>query len=148
MALEIGGGITLGGGISLTVESGGGGGSSTEITGTATILNAFGPYYGAAYPDSPPSGQLTSTANCMSGIQKGPSNFVLFFNIGTFGPFTINTSGINGNPNISFTFNGVTATPDSGPANPPPYISWTFNGDPFNTLSIVGQTLPFTVTLL
>lgn len=45
MALEIGAGITLGGGISLTVESGGGGGGATTYTNSSTTFlgNGDGP---------------------------------------------------------------------------------------------------------
>lgn len=146
MALEIGSGITLGGGISLTVESGGGGGISLgsfvdtmvddkgDVTyGVRTGLDSFGVLrlvYNPMFEDT----RLVPIEGTYSGYTVSGTSESAAFYVGA----TQITS-------ISLTVDGITATIVLGS----PWLGvYTVSGDPFLLVSKTGQTLAASMTFL
>lgn len=149
MALEIGGGITIGGGISVAVPSGGGG--AADVTGNATIaLSGVTSNYGSANDSSGGYGLLTATPAALKYLildVAGNNTWILFIQ-GTAGSLTTTTTAVNGHTVISATCNGVTASSTGSPFNLGGlYLRFTFTGDPFGLAAAVGTTLPYSITL-
>ena len=158
MALIIGGGITIGGGVSLVPEAGGGGGNLGSITVASRPCTDGGSGTGTEYGASNGTylfggnqsafGTVTGGTALLSTI-KGTSGFfgpfVAFqLNLidGSYSGFTVVDGAINGDLATprSFTVGGITATCD-GSGIPGYYY---FNGDPFDLENKVGQTLSVT----
>lgn len=159
MALEIGGGITLGGGISLTVESGGGGGGGGGNLGSVTVTTSSyndgmstGTLYGASAMTGTmidPFGTLTGAALRIYYFSPYGGSTQLFFTDGTYSGFTVVNGAINGDTTNSqtFTIGGVSATLIVQSSGPSSYRYFAAGTDSFNLQSKVGQTLAIDVTI-
>jgi len=147
--MEIGAGITIGGGITLAASAGGGGGGGADVTGSAEILSAVG-NYGAAKGNVGGYGTLTATPDAIQFFQYNTSfstTFMMFIE-GTTGGLTVSTTDINGHTAVSVTCNGATVTSSGSPVNMGGvYLRFEFTGDPFGIVAATGSTLPFSVTL-
>ena len=159
MAITIGSGISIGGGISFVSEAGGGGaGNLGSITVASRPCTDGGPgstgtEYGASNGtylfggNQSAFGTVTGGTALLSTI-KGTGFFGPFVSFqlnlidGSYSGFTVVDGAINGDlaTSRSFTVGGITATCDvSGiPAH------YYFNGDPFDLENKVGQTLSVT----
>ena len=148
--MEIGAGITIGGGITLEVPSGGGGGGTPDVSGNATIaLSGVTSNYGSADDSSGGYGVLTATPAAIKYLiySVTGSETWLMFKQGTFGGLTINTTDVNGHTSTNMTCNGATASSTGAPGSVGPYLRFVFTGDPFGLASADGTTLPYSVTL-
>src|SRR5512137_228253 len=105
MAIVIGSGISIGGGISVDAPAAGGGGGSHMVTGTFNFgYTGMGNRWGTAY------GSTSLVPNdIVNSIEYNvDSNFTAFYLYsGTFGSYTINGTGVNGNSTLSVTIDGV-----------------------------------------
>ena len=136
MAIEIGGGITIGGGISVVATPP----AAAMISGTMTMG-----YSGMGNEWAANRGSFSFTPsgifNDMSYIVGGDITKVYLI-VGTVGLYTISGTGINGNPTLSVTIDGVTQTTsdlfDGGAA-----IVWNFTGNPFG----LDNSNPHTVSM-
>jgi hypothetical protein len=146
MALEIGGGITIGGGVSVLVEAGGGGGialgsfvdtfvddKGTVSYGSQNALTSFGVviYYD---PNLFQSTLIRPIAGTYTGYTASGSGESAAFYVGG-----IQQTG------IILTVGGITQTLL---LNSPWLGQYSINGDPFLLVSKVGQTLAASMTFV
>lgn len=145
MAFEIGAGITIGGGITLEIPAaggggGGGGGDTAMVSGT--ITPGFNPM-GGIYQTNLYGSSSMSPTGIFNNIAYNGSATIIYLNEGTFGSYTINTSGINNNSTLSVTIDGVTETStDLGSVGSDPrFITWVFTGNPFSINNTTSHTI-------
>lgn len=140
MALEIGAGITLGGGISLVVEGGAGGGGNELATGTITVGTQINRYGWAA-------GQFGDSTFSMMGpvitivYDSAFPRTEVGFLTGTYGSVVIDFETVDGETSITAVIDGITETltmDGSGKA--------IIANDPFDLANKVGQTLNVSIT--
>ena len=161
MAITIGSGISIGGGISFGSEAGGGGGGNL---GSITVASA-------PWPDGAPNG-TTYGANGLAadyyfpvfgtvtggtgqlvhytGFDFGPQDqgWLILVN-GSYSGFTVSGGAINGitsGPGLSqsFTIGGVTATISGNDGGGNFSGRYSFFGDPFGLDTKLGQTIDVT----
>ena len=162
MALEIGGGITIGGGISVVAEAGGGGGGNL---GSITVASAPWPNGGAPSGTTyganglaadyyfPVFGTVTGGTGQLvhyTGFEFGPQDqgWLILVN-GSYSGFTVSGGAINGitsGPGLSqsFTIGGVTATISGNDGSGNFSGRYSFSGDPFGLDTKLGQTIDVT----
>lgn len=141
MALEIGGGITFGGGIEISSTSGGGG---AAITGTMTVATDSTSFWGGGGPLG--SGSLSLTPAAVNGIVyvSGSNVTIVQFNAnGTYGSVTLDGSGLNGFTAINVVVN---SDPRSGIMQFGSAWQLILSGDPWNLQGIVGQTVAVSIS--
>lgn len=140
MALEIGAGITLGGGISLTVEGGAGGGGNELATGTITVGNQIDRYGWSAGQFGDSTFSIMGPVVAIIYDSAFPRTEVRFLT-GTYGSVVIDFDTVDGETSITAVVDGITET-------------LTMNGsgiaiianDPFDLANKVGQTLNVSIT--
>jgi hypothetical protein len=128
MALEIGGGIIIGGGITVAPEAA----VVSMVTGTFSLV--YTPMGNRWYSNTFAGATLSLTPNTIvNGIEYAVTSDYTIFNLfaGTFGSYTIDSSGVNGNPTLSVTIDGITQTA-SVPVDLGGIIQWLFFGNPFS----------------
>ena len=156
MAITIGSGIQIGGGISFGVDTGGGGGGGggggpVTITGTFEVGEFLfnNTFIGAIYPSPPPGlGLLTDQTpfGILNQITKQSDNTTIVgFNEGTYGSATVNLGNINGLTNVSITIDGITQTRTLEYNGQTRAVPWP--SDVFSLATKVGQTLSFTINI-
>lgn len=150
MAIEIGPGISIGGGISFIP---GGGGGLSPITGSFQVgQNVFASeIHGAAENPAPGMGNFNSITP--SGIMNylaydSIANQTYFFlNRGTFGSYTVANTTINGSSLVNVNVGGTAQNLNIGDTGGN-LTGVTISGDTFNLPARNGQTLVLTVTVL
>ena len=137
MAIEIGGGITIGGGISVVEEAGGGG---ALITGTITVGDGGGQQ---GYNSGGGIGSANlSPAGAVTAIAYNGSSTQIALASGTYGNVTIVFgSNINGSPTFTLTVDGI-AQPAAMSV-----MGISLAGDPHGLASKVGQTLTVSLAI-
>jgi len=156
MAITIGSGIQIGGGISFDVGTGGGGGGGggggpVTITGTFEVGQFFfdANFVGAQYPSPAPGlGYLSdqTPGGILNQIVKLSDNTTIVgFNEGTYGSATVSSGTINGLTNISVTIDGITQTSTLEYNGQTRAVPWP--SDVFSLATKVGQTLSFTINI-
>lgn len=119
MALEIGGGITLGGGISLTVESGGGGGGSTYSVNTDYNDGTSGGPAGIELIQSGPTIFLALDSSRWSN----PAGFAALYALTTGGTFVVTmpaTSATTYTITLAEAWSGSSSSPFTTVTSSPP----------------------------
>lgn len=156
--MEIGAGITIGGGITLQVESGGGGGggggafvTGTLTVGSDTVVSPPQEYYGYGTAPGGTFGSYSSTPSSMFRtimyLYMGAFKQTLIsFEPGTYGSTVISATQIDSKTNIDITIDGVTlsTTLQAGMDNP---LAVDSSVDYFGLAGKIGQTLNFTMTM-
>ena len=136
MAIEIGSGISIGGGISFESEAGGG----ALITGTITVATN-GSQWG--YNFGTPLGSASlSPAGAVTAIDFNGSSTQIALPGGTYGAVTIvfGTS-INGSATFTLTVDGIAQQATMS------VMGISVAGDPYGLASKVGQTLSVSLVI-
>lgn len=149
--MEIGAGITIGGGITLEVPSGGGGGGGGgDITGTMTVgfNDTLGNRYGYQGGFPGPYGSTSTTpSSIISSFYTTTSFTAIRFAGGTYGSITVDgmTGLIDGHSSLSIDVDGTTVTlATGGPAGG----GYSVSNDVFSLASKNGTTVNIAITLL
>jgi hypothetical protein len=153
MALVIGGGITIGGGVSVVEEAGGGAGNLGSIT-VASQPYSDGMESGTSYGAS--NGTFGAFLYPAFGTVTGGTSFLIYVNVyggatqlylinGIYSGFGVVEGAINGDTSgsQSFTIGGVTAILSVQSQGPSQY-KYQSAGDPFGLAGKVGQTIAVT----
>lgn len=149
MPIEVGSGITIGPGIEVT--SGGGGGPS-GIYGSFVVGTSSGAFSfrGADYPQTEfVTSELSDQTpfGILNTIQTIYGFTIVKFYLGTFGDYTVTTSGINGNADVTVTVNGITLTTTTYDPGDSLTLGAFFSGDAFDLFAATGQTVNFQIVL-
>ena len=150
MALIIGGGISIGGGVSVVAEAAPAGGNLGSIT-VASQPYSDGMESGTSYGAS--DGTFGAFLYPAFGTVTGGTSFLIYVNVyggatqlylinGIYSGFGVVEGAINGDTSgpQSFTIGGVTAILSVQGAGPSQY-KYQSAGDPFDLENKVGQTL-------
>ena len=139
MALEIGGGISIGGGITIVPEAGGGG---ALITGTITVDGpGGGGQYG--YNSGTPLGSASlAPAGALTAIAYNGASTQIALPGGTYGNVTtVFGTSINGSSTFTLTVDGIAQQASMS------VMGISVAGDPYGLASKVGQTLSVSLVI-
>ena len=136
MAIEIGSGITIGGGISIASEAGGG----ALITGTITVATN-GSQWG--YNSGTPLGSASlSPAGAVTAIDFNGASTQIALPGGTYGNVTtVFGTSINGSSTFTLTVDGIAQQASMS------IMGISVAGDPYGLASKVGQTLSVSLVI-
>ena len=137
MALTIGTGITIGGGISFAIEAGGG----ALITGTITVATNGSGQYG--YNSGTPLGSASlSPAGAVTAIDFNGSSTQIALPGGTYGDVTtVFGTSINGSATFTLKVDGIAQQASMS------VMGISVAGDPYGLASKVGQTLSVSLVI-